>query len=78
MIEKPKLGPNDEEVDDYRDFDDEHSERGSKLDDFAEEDEEDMDEITPETPSAAPTSVSHGTIAPTTRKVLRSSALMTG
>ena len=54
MIEKPKLGPNDEEVDDYRDFDDEHSERGSKLDDFAEEDEEDMDEITPETPSAAP------------------------
>ena len=34
MFEKPKLGLNDEELDDYRDFDDEHTERGSKLDEF--------------------------------------------
>ena len=30
MFDNPKLGPNDEEVDDYRDYDDEHTERGSK------------------------------------------------
>ena len=48
MLNNPKLGPNDEEPDDYRDFDDEHSQRGSKLDDFGvDEDEEDMEEVPP-------------------------------
>ena len=41
MFDNSKLGLNDEELDDYRDFDDEHSEQGSKLDDFgADEDDE--------------------------------------
>ena len=56
MFEKAKLGLNDEELDDYRDFDDEHTERGSKLDDFgADEDEDDADEVAPETPGTAET-----------------------
>src|SRR5260370_1451357 len=51
MFDKAKLGQNDEELDDYRDFDDEHSERGSKLDDFGvDEDEEDGEEAPPAAP----------------------------
>ena len=62
MFDNPKLGLNDEELDDYRDFDDEHTQRGSKLDDFGvDEDEEDAEEkpggaplpLTAETPAAA-------------------------
>ena len=48
MFDKLKLGTNDEELDDYRDFDDEHTERGSKLDDFGvDEDEDDAEEAPP-------------------------------
>src|SRR5260370_571432 len=51
MFDNAKLGLNDEEPDDYRDFDDEHSERGSKLDDFGvDEDEEDGEEAPPAAP----------------------------
>jgi hypothetical protein len=48
VFDNSKLGLSDEEPDDYRDFDDEHSQRGSKLDDFGvDEDEEDLEELPP-------------------------------
>ena len=51
MFDNAKLSTNDEELDDYRDFDDEHSQRGSKLDDLGvDEDEEDAEEA----PAGAP------------------------
>src|SRR6266699_2650988 len=54
MFDNAKLGLNDEELDDYRDFDDEHSERGSKLDDVGvDDDEEDGDEARPAPPVPA-------------------------
>jgi hypothetical protein len=46
MLEQYQLAPKDEdEMEDFRDFDDEHSDLGSKLDEFAdeEEDEEELD-----------------------------------
>ena len=51
MFDNSKLGLSDEEPDDYRDFDDEHSQRGSKLDDFGvDEDEDDAEEAPPAAP----------------------------
>ena len=50
MFLQQSFGPNDEELDDYRDFDDEHD--SAKLDEV--ETDEDDDEEIDEPPAAAP------------------------
>ena len=52
MLEQYQLAPKEEdEMEDFRDFDDEHSDLGSKLDEFAdeEEDEEEIDVLVVQT-----------------------------
>ena len=45
MFDDLRLGLNDEELDDYRDYDDEHSERGSKLDEVGADEDDETEEI---------------------------------
>ena len=57
MLEQYQLAPKEEdEMEDFRDFDDEHSDLGSKLDEFAdeEEDEEELDVLVVQTVVKAP------------------------
>ena len=56
MFDELRLGLNDEELDDYRDYDDEHSERGSKLDDVGVDEDDETEEVIViiEAPIAAP------------------------